>query len=66
VFSDTLVDRFRLIGVKTLVGVSPVRPSISASKLRLVIAFVGVSIGIPSRHRMEFDFKLVKLREAGL
>lgn len=65
VLRETLVDRLMLIGVKTLVGVRPVRPSISASKLRLLIALVGVSIGIPSMLLMEFDFKLVRLRDAG-
>lgn len=48
VFRDMLVFMLMLIGVNTLVGVRPVLPSISASKLRLVIAFVGVSIGMPS------------------
>lgn len=65
VLRDMLVARLMLMGVKTLVGVSPVLPSISASKLRLVIAFVGVSIGIPSMHLIELDFKLVRLSDAG-
>lgn len=64
--ADTLLLTLRLIGVKMFVGVRPVRPSMRASKFRLLIALVGVSIGIPSKHRIEFDFKLVRLREAGL
>lgn len=65
VLRETLVARLMLIGVSTFVGVSPVLPSISASKLRLVIALVGVSIGIPSMHLMELDFKLVRLSDTG-
>ena len=40
-----------LTGVKMLVGVSPVRPSIKESKLSCVKTLVGVSIGTPSMLR---------------
>lgn len=65
VLRDMLVARLMLIGVKILVGVSPVLPSIRASKLRLVIAFVGVSIGIPSMLLFELNLRLVRLSDAG-
>lgn len=40
-------DMLMLMGVRTLVGVRPVLPSMRASKLRLVTMLVGVSMGTP-------------------
>jgi len=51
-------------GVRTLVGVRPVRPSIRLSKLRLEKTLVGVSMGTPSMERRHCGL-IDKLRVAG-
>ena len=58
------LDIVILTGVSTLVGVSPVLPSIRASKLRLLNTLVGVSIGIPSILRRHWGL-MARLRVAG-
>ena len=55
-----------LTGVRILVGVSPVLPSIRASKFKLENMLVGVSMGIPSILLKLWDSGLIqRLREAG-
>jgi len=56
-----LTDAHRLVGVRMLVGVSPVLPSSRVLKLR--IPLLGVSMGTPS---MFFTVTGVKDRDTGL